>query len=110
MALFKTIRTPKGQASYWIAGMIQIDNYNQTAYGRLYGFMDKEHCDEQGSIPLISLDYNITPDIYPYYFSKEIMVLPEVTPQTQFYQIVKDKDYFDEQNKIINFNDATEVY
>lgn len=110
MALLKTIRNAKGQATYWIAGMIQIDNYNKTAYGRLYGFMDKEHCDEIGSVPIIMLDYNITPDIYDYYFEKTIMEQLGVTPQTQFYQIVKDKNYLDEQNKIINFNDAVEVY
>lgn len=110
MALFKTIRTPKGQATYWIMGMIQIDNYSKTAYGRLYGFMDKEHCDEMGSVPILTLDYNIPPDIYPLYFKKEIMEQQGVTPQSQFYQIVKDRNYLDDQNKIINFNDATEVY
>lgn len=102
--------TPKGPASYWIAGMIQIDNYNKTAYGRLYGFASKEHCDMEGSVPLTSLDYRITPDVYEYYFSKEIMMLTGSTPQTQFYQIVKDKDYPDEQNRIMNFYDAVEVY
>lgn len=110
MAMQKTIRTPKGEASYWIAGLVQIDNYNKTAYGRLYGFIDKEQCDEFGSSPVLMLDYNITPDIYPYYFEKEIMIQEGVTPQTQFYQIVKDKNYLDEQNKIINFKDALEVY
>lgn len=110
MALLKTIRTSSGQATYWIAGMIQIDNYSKTAFGRLYGFMDKEHCDEVGSKPILVLDYNIPPDIYQWYFEKEIMEQSGVTPQTQFYQIVKDKNYLDEQNKIINFNDALEVY
>ncbi len=110
MALQKTYMTPKGPASYWIAGLIQIDNYSKTAYGRLYGFVSKEHCDMSGSVPVVSLDYNITPDIYDYYFKKEIMVLADVTPQSQFYQYVKDKNYPDEQNNIINFNDATEVY
>ena len=110
MALQKTYMTPKGPASYWIAGMIQIDNYNKTAYGRLYGFASKEHCDMEGSVPLTSLNYSIKPDIYEYYFSKEIMMLSGSTPQTQLYQLVKDFDLPDEQNGVINFNSATEVY
>jgi len=110
MALQKSYMTPKGPASYWIAGMIQIDNYNKTAYGRLYGFASKAHCDMEGSVPLTSLDYSITPDIYEFYFSKEIMTLLDSTPQTQFYQLVKDFDLPDEQNGVINFNSATEVY
>lgn len=110
MALLKTIMTPKGQATYWIAGMIQIDNYNKSAYGKLYGFVSKEHCDMIGSVPVMYLEYNITPDIYDYYFDKEIMILPNVTPQSQFYQITKDFNRFDEQNNIINFKDALEVY
>ena len=110
MALQKSYMTPKGPASYWIAGMIQIDNYNKTAYGRLYGFASKEHCDMAGSVPIASLDYSIAPDIYEFYFSKEIMALLGSTPQTQFYQVVKDKDYRDELNGILNFFDAVEVY
>jgi len=110
MALLKTYLTPKGNASFWVAGLIQVDNYSKTAYGRLYGFASKEHCDMSGSVPILMLDYNITPDIYEYYFNKEIMALEGVTPQTQFYQIVKGKDYRDEQNNVINFVDAEEVY
>lgn len=110
MALQKTIRTPKGQATYWIMGMIQIDNYSKTAYGRLYGFASKEHCDMAGSVPILMLDYNIKPDTYDNYFEKSIMEQIGVTPQSQFYQIVKDINYPDEQNQIINFNDAEEVY
>ena len=110
MALQKSYPTSVGEATYWIAGMIQIDNYNKTAYGRLYGFASKEYCDRVGGVPMVSLDYNITPDYYDYYFSKEIMSQVGVTPQTQFYQIVKDKDYFDSQNHIMNFFDALEVY
>ena len=110
MALQKTYVTPKGEASYWIAGLIQIDNYNKSAYGKLYGFVSKEHCDREGSVPVMYLEYNITPDVYDYYFDKEIMILPNVTPQSQFYQITKDFNRFDEQNNIINFKDALEVY
>ena len=108
MALIKTYLTPKGPVSYWIAGMIQIDNYNKTAYGRLYGFFSKEQCDMPGSVPLMMIDYNLTPDMYEYYFAKEIMVLPDVTPQTQFYTFVKDKPYLDELNNVLNFADAQE--
>lgn len=110
MALLKTYLTPKGNASFWVAGLIQIDNYSKTAYGRLYGFASKEHCDMNGSAPILMLDYNIPPDVYQWYFEKEIMEQSGVTPQTQFYRIVKDRDYLDEQNRIINFNDALEVY
>jgi len=110
MALFKTFNTPKGIASFWIAGRIQIDNYSKTAFGSLYGFIDKEQCDREGSVPVTRFDYNIPPDVYPYYFDKSIMILPDVTPQTQFYQLVKDKDYRDEWNNILNFYDAEEVY
>lgn len=110
MALQKTYMTPKGPASYWIAGLIQIDNYSKTAYGRLYGFVSKEHCDKPGSVPVVMLDYKIDPDIYDYYFKKEIMVLVDVTPQSQFYRYVKDVNIRDGANEIINFNDATEVY
>jgi len=110
MALLKTYLTPRGNASFWVMGLIQVDNYSKTAYGRLYGFASKEHCDMVGSVPILMLDYNIPPDIYDYYFEKSIMEQIGVTPQTQFYQIVKDKNYLDEQNQIINFNDAEEVY
>jgi hypothetical protein len=108
MALTKTYMTPKGYSSYWIAGIVQIDNYNKTAYARLYGFVNKEHCDLEGSVPVILLDYNITPDIYDFYFAKEIMAQPEVTPQTQAYQIFKDFNIKDANGEIFNFSDATD--
>ena len=110
MAMQKTIRTPQGEASYWIAGLVQIDNYNKTAFGRLYGFIDKEQCDALGSSPVLRLDYDIPPEIYYYYFEKEIMEQANVTPQSQFYQITKDKNYLDEMNNVINFKDSIEVY
>lgn len=98
--------TPKGQASYWIAGIVQVDNYSKTAYTRLYGFASKEHCDMDGSVPLIHLDYNIPPEIYRYYFDREIMEQQGVTPQTQAYQIFKDFEIRDAQGNVLNFGDA----
>lgn len=108
MALQKTYPTPVGEATYWIAGIIQIDNYSKTAYGRLYGFANKAYCDKEGGVPMILLNYNITPDYYEYYFGKEVMSQANVTPQSQFYQIVKDRS--DNQNNVTNFFDALEVY
>jgi len=110
MALLKSYMTPKGPASYWIAGLIQVDNFSKNAYGRLYGFVDKAHCDRPDGVPLISLEYRIFPDKYEEYFGKEVMILAGVTAQTQFYKIVKEIDCTDAQNEVINFNDATEVY
>lgn len=108
MALVKTYMTPKGYASYWIAGIVQIDNYSKTAYARLYGFVNKEHCDLEGSVPVLMLDYSITPDIYDFYFSGEIMAQQGVTPQTQAYQIFKDFNIQDAQNGVFNFSDAVD--
>ena len=106
MAMIKEYETPKGIVSYWVVGLIQIDGFNQTAFTRLYGFMSKTHADMQNPVPIMSLEVSITPDIYEYYFAKDIMALENVTPHTQAYQIFKDFNIKDEQGQIFNFKDA----
>lgn len=106
MALIKEYMTPKGLASYWVVSLIQIDNFSETAYVRMYGFANKNHADMQNPVPLLMLDANITTDIFPYYFAKEILEMANVTPQIQAYQIFKDFNIKDEQGQIFNFNDA----
>lgn len=108
MALIKEYTTPKGIISYWVVGLIQIDGFNQTAFTRLYGFMSKAHADMQNPVPIMSLEVNITPDIYEYYFAKDIMALENVTPHTQAYQIFKDFNIPDTQGGLYNFSDATD--
>ena len=41
MALIKEYITPKGAASYWVMGLVQVDNFNKTAYVRLHGIRFK---------------------------------------------------------------------
>lgn len=106
MALMKQYETPKGIAGYWVIGLVQIDNFNKTAYVRMYGFMNKAHADMENPVPIIKLEVNIDPEIYHYYFDKAIMVQEEVTPQTQAYQIFKDFNIQDTQGGIFNFSDA----
>lgn len=106
MALIKEYMTPKGLASYWVVSLIQIDNFSETAYVRMYGFANKNHADMQNPVPLLMLDANITTDIFPYYFAKEILEMVNVTPQIQAYQIFKDFNIKDEQGQIFNFKDA----
>ena len=106
MALIKQYETPKGIAGYWVIGLVQIDNFNKTAYVRMYGFMNKAHADMENPVPLMNLEVNIDPEIYDYYFSKEIMIQVDATPQTQAYQIFKDFNIQDTQGGIFNFSDA----
>lgn len=106
MALIKQYVTPKGSAEYWVVGLTQIDNFNKTAYARMYGFANKAHADMENPVPIMTLEANIDPEIYDYYFSKEITVLPDVTPQTQAYQIFKDFNIQDAQSGVFNFSDA----
>ena len=106
MALIKEYTTNKGVASYWVVGLVQMDNFSKTAYTRLYGFGNKVHADMENPVPLITLDANISPDIYHWYFDKSIMVQADVTPSTQAYQIFKDFNIQDAQGGIFNFKDA----
>ena len=108
MALIKEYITPKGTVSYWLVSLIQIDNFSKTAYARLYGFGNKQHADMENPTPIITLEVNITPDIYDYYFNKEIMVMESVTPQTQAYQIFKDFNIEDGQGIVFNFKNAVD--
>lgn len=106
MALIKQYVTPKGSAEYWVVGLVQIDNFNKTAYVRMYGFANKIHANMENPIPIMTLEVNIDPEVYDYYFSREIMILPDVTPQTQSYQIFKDFNIDDGKGGIYNFSDA----
>ena len=108
MALIKEYMTPKGAVSYWVVGLVQIDNFNQTSYVRLYGFGSKQHCDMEGTVPLITIEANLTPDLFVYYFHKSILEMQDVTPLTQAYLVFKDFNIQNEQGNVYNFKDATD--
>ena len=106
MALIKEFMTPKGPASYWVLGLLQIDNFSKTAYARLYGFYNKEQADKLNPVPIITLEANLTPDLYDYYFNENILKLENATPLEQAYLIFKDKNITSETGEIFNFKDA----
>ncbi len=108
MALIKEYITPKGAASYWVMGLVQVDNFNKTAYVRLHGFASKEHSDMEGTVPIITIEANLTPDLYDYYFKKSILEIEDVTSLTQAYLVFKDFNIQNEQGNIFNFKDATD--
>ena len=37
------------------------------------GFASKEHSDMEGTVPIITIEANLTPDLYDYYFKKSIL-------------------------------------
>ena len=106
MALIKQFMTPKGPASYWVLGLLQIDNFSKTAYARLYGFYSKEQADMLNPVPIITLEANLTLDLYDYYFKEDILKLENATPLSQAYLIFKDKNIVIETGEIFNFKDA----
>ena len=105
MALKKEFMTPKGPASYWVLGLLQIDNFNKTAYARLYGFYNEEQANMLNPVPIITLEANLTPDLYEYYFNENILKLEDSTPLTQAYLIFKDKNIVSETGEIFNFKE-----
>ena len=106
MALIKQFMTPKGPASYWVLGLLQIDNFSKTGYARLYGFYNKEQADKLNPVPIITLEANLPPDLYEYYFNENILKLENATPLEQAYLIFKDKNITSETGEIFNFKDA----
>lgn len=106
MALIKQFMTPKGPASYWVLGLLQMDNFSKTAYARLYGFFNKEQADMLNPVPIMMLEVNLTPDWYDYYFKEDILKLEGATPLKQAYLIFKDKEIRSETGEIFNFKDA----
>lgn len=106
MALKKEFMTPKGPASYWVLGLLQIDNFSKTAYARLYGFYNKEQADKLNPVPIITLEANLPPDLYDYYFDEDILKLQDATPLTQAYLVFKDFNISSETGEIFNFKDA----
>jgi hypothetical protein len=106
MALIKEYMTSKGPASYWVLGLLQIDNFNKTAYARLYGFYNKEQADKLNPVPITTLEVNLTPDWYDYYFNEEILKIENASPLTQAYVVFKDSNVRNEQGEIFDFSDA----
>lgn len=108
MALVKRYMTPKGESNYWVVALVQIDNFNKTAYVRLHGFISREHSDMEGTVPITSIEANLAPDLFHFYFDKSILALENITPLTQAYLIFKDFNIQNEQGNIFNFKDATD--
>ena len=106
MALKKEFMTSKGPASYWVLGLLQIDNFSKTAYARLYGFYNKEQANMLNPVPIMTLEANLPPELYSYYFDKEILKLENATPLTQAYLVFKDLNIENEHGDIFNFSDA----
>lgn len=106
MALIKEYMTSKGPASYWVLGLLQIDNFNKTAYARLYGFYNKEQADKLNPVPITTLEVNLTPDWYDYYFKEDLLKIDGATPLKQAYLIFKDVEIMAETGETYNFSDA----
>lgn len=106
MALIKEFNTAKGPVSYWVLGLLQIDNFNKTGYARLYGFFGKPHADMLNPVPIITLEVNLTPEIYNYYLSEEILMLENTSPLSQAYLMFKDFEIRNENGEVYNFTDA----
>ena len=110
MALIKQFMTPKGPASYWVLGLLQMDNFSKTAYARLYGFYNKEQANMLNPVPIITLEANLTPDLYHYYLNENILKLENATPLTQAYLVFKDSNVRNEQGETFNFKDAEDEF
>ena len=106
MALKKEFMTSKGPASYWVLGLLQIDNFSKTAYARLYGFYNKEQANMLNPVPIMTLEANLPPELYSYYFDEEILKHENATPLTQAYLVFKDLNIENEHGDIFNFSDA----
>ena len=106
MALIKQFMTPKGPASYWVLGLLQIDNFSKTAYARLYGFYNKEQANMLNPVPIITLEANLPPELYDYYFKEGILKLENASPLKRAYLIFKDSNIRNEQGEIFDFSDA----
>lgn len=68
MAILKRVMTNKGPATYWVVGLLQLDNFGKTAFVKLMGFFDKEHAEMEGATPIDTAEINIYPDKYDDYF------------------------------------------
>ena len=106
MALIKEFMTNKGPASYWILGLLQMDNFNKTAYARLYGFYNKIQADMINPVPITTLEVSLASDVYNYYFDEEILKIDGATPLKQAYLVFKDFEIKNEKGEIFNFSDA----
>lgn len=106
MALIKEYMTNKGPVSYWVLALLQFDNFSKTAYTRLYGYYNKTQADLQNPEATITLEVNLSPDTYDYYFREDLLKQEGVSPLTQAYQIFKDWDIQNEKGETFNFKDA----
>lgn len=57
-------------------------------------------------VPIITLEANLTPELYDYYFKEDILKLENASPLTQAYLIFKDSNIRNEQGEIFDFSDA----
>lgn len=68
MAIIKEINTTKGPVTYWVVGLIQLDNFSKSAYLKLLGFFDEDHADMESASPIETVEINIHPDQYDDFF------------------------------------------
>lgn len=69
MAIIKEIKTTKGPVTYWVVGLIQLDNFSKSAYLKLLGFFDEDHADMENASPIETVEINIKPNQYGEFFS-----------------------------------------
>lgn len=69
MAIVKEIKTTRGPVSYWVVGLIQLDNFAKSAYIKLLGFYDKEYADLEHASPIETIEINIKTEQYDEFFA-----------------------------------------
>lgn len=74
MAIIKEIKTTRGPVTYWVVGLIQLDNFSKSAYIKILGFYDKEYADMESASPIETVEINIHPDQYDDFFGSTDVV------------------------------------
>lgn len=64
MAIVKEIKTNKGPVTYWVVGLIQLNNFSKDVHIKMFGFHDKEYADMENAVPADTVEINIRPDQY----------------------------------------------
>lgn len=103
MALIKDIMTDKKIiANFWIIPKIEKDRYNKSAYIVMYGYLNKQQCDD-GGVFLDKKFYNVYPDKFDTYFSLDILKQVNLCEYDMAYKFIKEnvEEFKDAEDLII---------
>ena len=92
MALIQQIDTNKGPVSYWVIGLLQLDNFAKSAHIRVYGFFDQSYADKENAQPTVTAEITVHEPLFTEFFDHHLLSLPDRTPYGQAYMLLKQSE------------------